>query len=301
MIRKPELFILGAPKCGTTSLADWLQQHPNVFMCEPKEPHYFNFDSDHHHAKTLDHYESLFSSVAPEHQVVGEASVWYLVSEVAVDEILKYQSDAKFVVCLRNPIEVAVSLHSQKMFSGGENRSSFEQAWAAQWARKEGTEALPPTCTDYRHIMYGESALFGAMLESLFEKVDRKRVSVILMDDLKADPQGVYRELEGFLGLPEFAQVDLKTVNKAKRRRLQWVARLHRHFTLIKNRLGLRFNTGLGAKINRWNRVDKKTDPISPRFRAELVDYFRDDVIRLGELLDRDLSHWLEGGVNAPK
>jgi len=87
-MKKPNFFILGAPKCGTTSLAMWLSEHPNIFMCPIKEPHYFNTDGLQR-IKTLEQYESLFTDAKPEHVAVGEASTHYLYSKEAVPRILE--------------------------------------------------------------------------------------------------------------------------------------------------------------------------------------------------------------------
>ena len=68
--KKPSFFIIGAPKCGTTSLADWLRDHNNIFMSDPKEPHFFNTDSNHHSVFSLNQYQSLFDSVTEKHKAL---------------------------------------------------------------------------------------------------------------------------------------------------------------------------------------------------------------------------------------
>jgi hypothetical protein len=109
-LRKPNFFIIGAAKCGTTSLSVWLGGHPQIFMSSMKEPHFFNND-DRQAIRTLDDYEALFWSATEEHIAIGEASVWYLSSADAVPAILQYQPEAKFIVMLRNPVEMAPALH----------------------------------------------------------------------------------------------------------------------------------------------------------------------------------------------
>ena len=76
MLRKPNLFILGAPKCGTTSLWAWLSTHPNIFSPTEKELHFFNTDDDRRGVTTLEEYEALFRDVRKEHIAIGEGS-WY--------------------------------------------------------------------------------------------------------------------------------------------------------------------------------------------------------------------------------
>src|SRR3546814_13335773 len=105
MFKKPNFFIVGAPKCGTTSLANWLSEHPSIFLSNPKEPHFFDLDRRKHYKCDLARYEGFFNGVAPTHTMVGEATTGYLRSHVAISEILKYAADARFIVGLRNPVD----------------------------------------------------------------------------------------------------------------------------------------------------------------------------------------------------
>jgi hypothetical protein len=97
-VRRPNFFILGAPKCGTTSLARWVGEHPSVFICPEKEPHFFNTDDRHRGVEAIVDYEALFSGAQEQHVAIGEASVWYLSSLEAVPNILRYEPAAKFIV-----------------------------------------------------------------------------------------------------------------------------------------------------------------------------------------------------------
>jgi len=115
----------------------WLSEHPHIFMSPMKEPHFFNGD-DRQAVGTLDRYEALFCSAREEHLAVGEASVWYLSSAEAVPAILRYQPEAKFVVMIRNPIEMAPSLHGEMVLSGHECEWRFSTAWTLQDERRQG-------------------------------------------------------------------------------------------------------------------------------------------------------------------
>ena len=130
---KPNLFIIGAPKCGTTAKAHYLSEHPDVFMCPEKEPHYFNTDLNYKRGKSddLEEYLNLFSG-ATEEKIVGEASVWYLYSKEAVRNILEFNPNAKFIIMVRNPIKMAPSLHQQLFYNGRETEKDFNKAWCLQ-------------------------------------------------------------------------------------------------------------------------------------------------------------------------
>ena len=292
-MNKPNTFIIGAPKCGTTSLSVWINQHPDVFMSDPKEPHFFNTDSSHHHCIDIEHYESLFQEAETE-SIIAEASVWYLVSEVAVKNIVQYSPGAKFVVCLRNPIEASVSLHDQKVFSGGENLSSFMDARNIQEDRKSGTVKLPPTCTDYRQLMYGESCLFGSLVEKVTEVVDKDNVHLIFLDDLHLDPLSEMRRLERFLGIDEYGFYKFAVVNTSKKRKSKVLAQFHRLVSMTKRKLKITYKAGVMASLNKWNQIERKRDEIDESTLDILRNYFEPDIRLIEKLADRDLSKWLE-------
>ena len=115
-IQPPNFFIIGAPKCGTTALSEYLRTHPDVFFSEPKEPNYFNSDvvskKLYYYTSLEDYLEKCFSG-AEGYKAVGEGSVRYLSSAVAVDNILKLYPNAKFIIMLRNPVDLGYSLFHQ--------------------------------------------------------------------------------------------------------------------------------------------------------------------------------------------
>ncbi len=291
--KKPNFFIIGAPKCGTTSVADWLSNHPNVFMCDPKEPHYFNTDSMHKSTFSPEEYESYFERVDPQiHQSIGEASVWYLISEDSISNILEFQTSARFIVCLRNPVEAAVSLHDQKLFSGDETEPDFWTAWNLQAGRKTGQHKVPFNCMDVRELMYGESCLFGSLFSRVLEKVGRERVHAILMDDLRANPGAVYGELLDFLNLKHDKKASFPVANASKRRYLISLQRVLRKVTILKQKMGIRRGVGFGKYLNALNRSSRPRPSLDADKKKELVSYFSSDIDRLEELLNRSLQHW---------
>lgn len=119
-IKKPNFFIVGAPKCATTSIAQRLSEHPQVYMSPIKEPHYFNTDTKYNSCRSLQEYQRLFAGVTSNHLAIGEASTGYLYSKVAVENIEKYSPGARYIVCLRNPIQMAVALHEEELSLGHE-------------------------------------------------------------------------------------------------------------------------------------------------------------------------------------
>ena len=114
---RPDFFIVGAPKCGTTALYEYLRQHPAVFMPFHKEPLFFGDDLTRRYGRlTLHDYMRLFKDAKPG-QRVGEASAWYLYSRSAAAEIKAYAPDAQIIVMVRNPVDMMYAEHSQVLFN----------------------------------------------------------------------------------------------------------------------------------------------------------------------------------------
>ena len=112
-IRKPNLFIVGAPKCGTTAWYHYLQHHKDISFSEAKEPHYFCTDFPNFRwAKTEEEYLKLFADL-PDSKYIGEASVMYLYSEEAIHRVREFNPDAKVMVFIRAYESFFASYHSQ--------------------------------------------------------------------------------------------------------------------------------------------------------------------------------------------
>ena len=134
-MKKPDFFIVGAPKCGTTALAEYLRQHPDVFFSDPKEPCYFCNDFPRkRYVESESDYTALFRK-AKSGSILGEGSVWYLYSECAIENIYQFNPNAKIIAMIRNPVDLVYSLHSQLVYSGEETISDFEEAWDIQYKR----------------------------------------------------------------------------------------------------------------------------------------------------------------------
>lgn len=296
---KPNLFIVGAAKCGTTALSQYLHEHPQVFMCDPKEPHYFADDMpQHRYVDSLDAYLALFRSGAAQ-RIVGEASVGYLFSTRALSNLLAFNPDAKIIAMVRNPLDMALSLHNQLLYVAYENEADFASAWRLQAARRQGLH-IPPTCRAPAFLQYESVCSLGRQIERLLHIVPADQVKLIVFDDLVQDTAAVYREVLRFLGLPDDGRTTFARVNAAKQPRSKrlaaWVARCKPLAVTLA--MQTRAATGLNLLpwMKRFLAVNEKSaakTALSPALRAELVGCFRDDVALLSALLCRDFSHWL--------
>ena len=287
----PNFFIIGAPKCGTTTVADWLRSHPDVFVPPGKEPHHFNKDHNFVVYRDYQEYLRLFARGSGK-KAVGEASVFYLYSEVAVSEIEKTFSDAKYVVCLRNPVDMAVSLHRELRFSLNENLTDFYRAWTLSPERRKG-DAVGVWCREPKHLDYQSVCSLGMQVRRLLETVPAERVHFILLDDLATFPRETYRELLRFLGLPDDGRRSFQASNSAKKVRWPTLKRFVRVLGGVRRRFPVGRRLGLLNWINQLNSEPvPATDPLTKEQRRELVEFYSADVALLGELLGRDLCEW---------
>lgn len=292
-MKKPNFFVIGAPKCGTTSLAFWLSQHPQIYMSPIKEPHHFNTDHNYVLTPSRKEYEALFRGANEKHKAVGEASVWYLYSEKAVLNIEVYtKSSARYIVNLRNPIEMAYSLYEEQVFSGKEHIEDFTTAWSLQERRYRGV-ASTPRCKEPRLLAYGEACKLGKQLERLFGVVPRDRVHVILLDDLRVNPRKEYLRVLRFLDLEDDGRMHFPVRNAAKGR--SRLLRFSFHVAgKVKKSLGIKRSFGVMENAARLINRRNIRAPLPEEMRGVLRDYFRDDVLLLSDLLERDLSSWLK-------
>ncbi len=288
----PNFFIIGAPKCGTTSLAAWLSQHPEIYMSPAKDPHYFSTDYPVSSPLSRSDYLGLFQEARPEHTAVGEASVWYLRSEVAVPTIEEQAPKARYIVMLRNPVEMAPSLHWQTVFNGDENVADFAMAWRLQDAREHGEE-VPKGCRDDKLVQYHNACRLGEQLNRLHRTVDRERVLTVFLEDMQRDVHHEWARILEFLGVSQWTALEFTAKNRSKHWRRPWVRDLARIYSRMQRRLGVPpLGWGIMDRLARSSVQEAERKPISQALRSELVEAFNDDIDLLARLTGRDLSHW---------
>lgn len=306
--RKPDFFIIGAPKAGTTSLYAYLSTHPQIFMPRFKEPHYFSSDQMRGGGITsLTEYLSLFSNATKSHLACGEGSTGYLRSGVAVPNILALNPAARFIVILRNPVDLIYSYHSQLVRSLSEPVADFEQAWRLQEQRAQG-RLVPRCCTEPADLQYRRVGMLGAQVERLLSNVPKQRVKFLLFDDLKVDPQRVYEDVLAFLDVPSDGRTEFPVENPNQIHRSKLIAKLAQNppfpLSILRNYVHDLYCRNV--RVIRWlvdvhYRLNSKAasrPPLRPGLQRELQAEFYSDLRLLERLVERDLSHWIPVTAN---
>lgn len=304
-MKPPNFFLVGAPKCGTTALSEYLRHHPQIFMSEPKEPDFF---ADFKHPRyrmfdTLEEYLTIFEDANEDHIAVGEASVSYLGTPGALERVQAFAPDARIIVMLRNPIEAVQSMHSQRVFTMLEPEKDFERAWGLQEERAKGI-GVPKRARDTRLYQYRELARFGTQTEHLLTVFPRDQVHLILFDDFKLDTKQVYEQMLAYLGVPSDGRTAFPRVNENKRHKREWLGRLlarpprqiMRPVRAMKRVLGIQ-RFGVVSALQQFNADTSPRRALRPEFLDELRDTFRPEVEKIEQLTGRDLRHWLESTV----
>ena len=292
----PDFIIVGAPKCGTTAMYDYLRQHPDVFMPFIKEPLFFGSDlTSRYGGMTDEEYRALFRP-APEGALKGEASAWYLYSACAAQEIHDAIPEARIVVMLRNPIDVMHAQHSQLLFNRQEDIRDFGEALAAEPERAAGRR-LPPGPIRPENLMYRRMVAFSDQLERYLAVFGREGVHVIIFDDFRDDTAAVYRRLLEFLGADPEVEVDLSPRNENKQVRAAWLQQLIWNPPVLRPLIPRlrRYPMVHRARqaLLRLNSSRQGREAMDPRLRARLAGELRPEVERLSDMLDRDLLHWV--------
>ena len=298
-IRLPNFLIIGAPKAGTTSLYRYLAEHPKVFMSPLKEPKFFAIegqdvdysgpgDDTHEYITDYETYLSLFDSATSE-TALGEASPWYLHMRGSAERIHSRIPNVKIVAILRDPVERAYSQFCMHKGYSHEPISDFESAWQAE-AKRMSDNWSP-------RWFYRDRGLYYAQLRRYFDIFDKDQIRVYLFEDLERDSLAVAQDIYEFLGVDNHFVPD--TSQRFNARRTAGISSLYhalgrsRRIRSIANRLA---RSSIGSELIH---VIKKISlhgklPLSSATRCRLIEEYRDDIVQLSGLIDRDLSQWLK-------
>ena len=304
-VKLPDFFIVGAAKSGTTSLAKYLAEHPDIYIPPEKELHFFAFAgekpiyyNEHILGPVLitdfDEYCKYFENVET-NKILGEASVTYLYKSL-VDKVLmnissiykEKKSDLKILIILRNPVDRAFSQYTTRLFQR-ENLPFLEAC--NKWSERNKNN----WSIAYDYIGF---SLYYEAVKKYMENF--KFVKVFLYEDLKDKPLETIQEAYEFLGIDaEYIPLNIGkkyNVSKVPKNKLYWNA--YSFFVsknplkpIAKKVLPNKLIDIIKEKVDTKLFYKPKLDKISKR---NLQDFFREDILKLQELIGRDLNHWLK-------
>jgi hypothetical protein len=306
-LRKPDFFLVGAPKCGTTALAEWLRAHPEIGFSIPKEPHFFATDRPNLRQMTREevYLEQAFAHCTPAQRLLGEGSTHYILSQEAVPNILAFNPQARFIAMVRDPIDLVRSMHHQNVYTFVEDEHDLERAWRLQAERAAGRR-IPSRCRTPELLQYASVGTLGEHVDRLLRRAGRERVHVVVFDDLVRDPRAVYRAVLAFLGVEDDGRRAFPAANE-RRIQSRWYRAIagrvptavDRAVLATRHRLGLA-PFGLRRRLADATARAVRRAPLRPELHAELAALFRPDVERLAALLERDLAGWLDAAPARP-
>ncbi len=290
---------VGSGKAGTTWVAHCLREHPQICIGKGKEMNYFckkhpqdvfpargTFYTGSHRDKGIEWLKSRFEHREPG-QLLGEISPSYMFDPETPDFIYEHNPRMKLIFNFRNPAEVVYSAYHQYM--------QFQPLYCTFEGMLEKYSSL---------LVYPR---FYSNVQRFLKRFPLEQMHFIVFDDIKIDSLGVYLGLCRFLGIDEtfVPQKVQQRVNPRKTVRSRLMRDIFSRTTSLLNRnksllpvksfLNL---LGLGKMAYRihylWNKQPASYIPMKPETRARLIEMYKEENLKLGEFLGRDLSHWNE-------
>jgi hypothetical protein len=302
-MNRPTFFVVGAPKCGTTAVNEYFRAHPGLFVPDRQKDLAY-FGADLHRSRPRESLEQYLSYYAPASadQRAGEVCVWYLYSAAATHELKEFCPDAPIFIMLRNPVDLAYSQHSQLVYSHDEDIRDFGEALDAEPQRARGERIAHATGNrPAEGLLYTWLGRYSEHVARYIEVFGQENVHVIVYDDFRADTPGVMRGVFTTLGVDPEPGIEFEIVNGNKVPRSDAAQRWLR---TPPPRLEAAFRRLTPSSLHgrvvpylvQLNTRYQARAALDPKLRVRLENALREDVERLSDILDRDLTGWCDAG-----
>ena len=284
----PNFLVVGANRAGTTAMHSFLAEHPDIYMSGLKEPSFFALFGQRPDATlrdsaffsnqmvhTLEAYEALFSE-AGGHKAIGESSTAYLPHPHVPTRIKSHLPAVRVIAILRDPADRAFSNYSLYRQLGLERANTFRKS------------LVPPPAWTHDPNGFGDRyvsrGFYASAVQRYHETFGRERVRIYLYEDWTTRPRDVLKDVFRFLEIDDSFVPDVSPrLNEASRSPL---------LASVLHRLGPPNAKGDPPRfVGFLRRLNRRQ--LLPADRRMLVDVYREDVIALQTLIDRDLSAWL--------
>lgn len=293
MDRKIDFLIIGAQKAGTTSLHNYLMQHPDIFLPEAKDLQFF-MDAGDYEVKEKD-FELFYKKMGQE-KLIGGSQVQLLYFPESAQRIFEYNPDMKLIAVLRNPIDRAYSAYWYTRRKAWECCESFETALDREPERLNGSYR------EHADLSYVSHGCYDEQLANLFSVFPRSNVFIGLFDDLKKDPHRFVVDILTWLGVDPTVKIDVDgRSNEAAMPRLMLLQKMimkpppiirNIYHGLISKTMQHNIQKTIVSDLVNINEKSFKYPKMKPETRTRLCEYFRPHNKRLEKMINRDLSHW---------
>lgn len=301
----PDFLVIGAGKCGTTSLDHYLRQHPGIYMSPVKEPNFYGLVSlDVDEFATTPEQVKFYNSCVTEeqeylrlfeeagiNQLKGEISNTYLYHSQACAEIKSRIPEAKLVAIFRQPAE---RLYSRYLHLARENRLPT----------RDFSDCLDTSTIWWQRDDLVKEGFYFKHLSKFYENFSSDQIKVFLFEDLKRDPQALMRELLEFLGADSSFEPDMSVnynssgfvKNKLYDSVFGQIGIVRKAAgAMIPNSLFKKLKNSQGAQkaLNKVREKNLHKPKFDPDLKRSITDIYKEDIVKLSELIGRDLKHWL--------
>ncbi len=292
----PNFLIVGAARSGTTSIFKYIKDHPDVFMTEPKEPTFFPYANEVKPVFTMGRDVGFVTNIkdylklyekSNGKRYLGEASTPYLyLFEKTISNIKKFVPDyrkVKIIIVLRNPIDRAYSQYMVKVRDLTEPLS-FEEAIKDEKRRMQANAHFD--------FFYLDRGMYYNQVKSYLETFNN--VKILFFEDLINNSEKVISNILDFLEVPMLENVNTKIkYNISGKPKIKFLRNLMLNPFFLKNAMKIIIPKGIKnitqEKINKYN---FKKIPMKQKTRLDLVDFYKEDIKKLEEMLDVNLKHW---------
>ena len=288
-MRRPNLFIVGAAKSGTSSLAAYLSQHPEIYLSPIKEPFYYVEGSGY---EDWAEYLSLFAG--RKERFLCDASTGYLFEESAPLRIKKDHPDAKIIIILRNPVDMVQSYWRYMQLDGNESLSFSEAISDGQRAHRK-TEEFKKNCKNWWcSYLYIERAMYYEQVKRYIDIFGKDDVRIFIFEEFISNIGKVLDDICLFLNIGLYGFDYSAVVNRGGMVRYKWLRDkiYNREYPLLRRVVAPKYRSRVRSFVREVNKIKNNNNAGSEVIDKEyLSGLFRRDVERLCELLGRN-SIW---------
>lgn len=278
-LKVPQFIVLGGHKCATSSLHYYLVQHPEIYMPSIKGTDFFSREGNRGSISTIEEYKALYDGITNE-KVAGEVSSVYLYSQKACQLIKEYNPDAKLIAILRNPVERAISdfnsIPKKKISNPDINKIINKQ-----------------------NVL--DRGMYFQVLKMYVDEFSRNQIEVLLFDDLTKNKKKFFASFFEFIDVnPNFIPDTSLIVRKGGEIKNKTIRQLFDKQSFLHSSAGMLLKPFTTSEQRRYlfkqvrNLFTVQKTTLSEDLRAKLTDVYREDILKVQELFDIDLSNWMK-------